>query len=83
MNLPPLPIVPEPLRGQSWLMIRGCYCGSLSAATATDRAMAQVAYTPAFDQFQEMPFSQVAEDQQRPRGPTSRFEQRRLDAPTQ
>ena len=27
MNLPPLPMVPEPLRGKSVVMIKGCYCG--------------------------------------------------------
>jgi hypothetical protein len=26
MNFPPLPAVPEPLRGRSFISVRGCYC---------------------------------------------------------
>ena len=32
MNFPPIDIVPEPLRGQSFVMIRGCWCGDLPTA---------------------------------------------------
>lgn len=28
MNFPPLPVVPEPLRGRSVVVIKGCYCGA-------------------------------------------------------
>ena len=27
MNIPPLPEIPEPLRGGSFITVRGCYCG--------------------------------------------------------
>jgi hypothetical protein len=27
MNFPPLPMIPEPLRGGSFVAVRGCYCG--------------------------------------------------------
>lgn len=27
MNVPPLPFLPEPLRGRSVVVVRGCYCG--------------------------------------------------------
>jgi FAD/FMN-containing dehydrogenase len=27
VNFPPLPEVPEPLRGKSFISVRGCYCG--------------------------------------------------------
>src|SRR5919199_5418643 len=27
MNFPPLPMIPEPLRGGSFVSVRGCYCG--------------------------------------------------------
>src|SRR5688572_26649650 len=27
MNFPPLPMIPEPLRGGSFISVRGCYCG--------------------------------------------------------
>ena len=29
MNFPPFPQIPERLRGQSFVMVRGCYCGPL------------------------------------------------------
>lgn len=28
MNFPPMPELPEPLRGGSFISVRGCYCGS-------------------------------------------------------
>lgn len=27
MNIPPIPDIPEPLRGKSFITVRGCYCG--------------------------------------------------------
>lgn len=27
MNFPPLPMIPEPLRGGSFISVRGCFCG--------------------------------------------------------
>ena len=27
LNVPPLPLLPEPLRGRSVVVVRGCYCG--------------------------------------------------------
>ena len=34
MNLPPLPMVPEFLRGKSVVMVRGCYCGPVEQGQA-------------------------------------------------
>jgi len=27
LNIPPLPALPEPLRGKSVIVLHGCYCG--------------------------------------------------------
>ena len=34
MNFPPLPFVPEEMRGKSVIMVRGCYCGPVEAGEA-------------------------------------------------
>ena len=56
MNFPPMDLVPEPLRGGSFVMVRGCWCGPL------DQGAAQLAYwrkwrTPAMDMWGPMPFA--------------------------
>jgi len=58
MNLPSLPIVPEPLRGQSVVFIRGCYCGAVEDGKALLQPWRDWR-TPAFDLFHELPFGQV------------------------
>jgi hypothetical protein len=56
MNFPPLEIVPEPLRGRSFTIVRGCWCGDLAEGEAlidqwrTWRA-------PVMDLFGPMPFA--------------------------
>ena len=60
MNFPPLPVVPEMLRGKSFVMVRGCYSGPIAGGEAliqTWRAWKQ----PLIDDFKAMPFSRVAE----------------------
>lgn len=58
MNFPPIPDVPEPLRGRSFTIVRGCWSGELEAGQQlvdhwrTWRA-------PEFDMFGPMPFSDV------------------------
>ena len=68
MNLPPLDIIPEPLRGQSWVMVRGLHCGE------TANAEALLSYwrdwrQPAMDMFGEMPMSLIATVSNDPEGP--------------
>lgn len=59
MNFPPVPQVPEPLRGQSFVIVRGCYCGSLEEGQAlVDEWRAWKA--PAMDLFGPMPFAESA-----------------------
>ena len=59
MNFPPVPQVPEFLRGQSFVMVRGCYCGPVEQGEALIQAWRDWR-TPLIDGFKEMPFSQVA-----------------------
>jgi hypothetical protein len=59
MNFPPLPIFPEPLRGQTVVMVRGCYCGSLQDGQALLDSWRDWK-TPMIDDFKRMPFTQVA-----------------------
>ena len=56
MNFPPLDIVPEPLRGQSFVMIRGCWSGDLLDGEALINRWRSWR-TPALDMFGPMPFS--------------------------
>ncbi len=59
MNFPPIPAIPEFLRGQSFVMIRGCYCGPVEQGDALlDYWRSWRA--PLIDDFKAMPFSQVA-----------------------
>ncbi len=69
LNVPPLPIMPEPLRGKSFAVVRGCYTGDLEAGAALidDWRRWQ---PPAIDMFGPMPFSQSAAISQDPEDPT-------------
>lgn len=69
MNFPPIPQVPEFLRGQSAVIVRGCYAGPVEQGAAlVDEWRAW--RTPMLDAFGEMPFSQVAAISNDPEGPT-------------
>jgi hypothetical protein len=59
MNFPPIPPVPEPLRGQSFVMVRGCYCGPVDQGEALIQPWRDWR-SPVIDAFKAMPFSQVA-----------------------
>jgi hypothetical protein len=68
MNFPPFEEVPEPVRGQSFVMVRGCWCGDL------DRGAALIDQwrdwrEPALDMFGPMPFARMAEISQDPVDP--------------
>jgi hypothetical protein len=59
MNFPPIPDVPEPLRGQSFTIVRGCWAGRIDEGKAfVDRLRARVA--PLIDMWDEMPFAEMA-----------------------
>lgn len=59
MNYPPIPAVPEPLRGQTMVIVRGCYAGDVAEGERLiDEWRAWCA--PQIDAFRTMPFSEVA-----------------------
>lgn len=59
MNFPPFPEVPEFLRGQSFVIIRGCYCGPVEQGEALLQLWREWR-TPLVDDFKVMPFTDVA-----------------------
>lgn len=68
MNVPPLPEVPDMLRGKSFVIVRGCYVGSANEGAALMDTWRQ--WQPAaIDMFQEMPFAAVAGISMDPEGP--------------
>ncbi len=68
MNFPPLPQIPEFLRGQTVIMVRGCYSGPVEEG---EKLLNQwrAWKTPMADHFGPMPFSQVAAISQDPTDP--------------
>lgn len=56
MNFPPLDIVPEPFRGKSFTMIRGCWAGDLEIGRAVIDEWRNWK-TPEVDMWGEMPFA--------------------------
>jgi FAD binding domain len=68
MNFPPSPDVPEAIRGQSFLMVRGCWSGDLAEGRRfVDRLRADM--PPMMDAWQEMPFAESASISSDPAGP--------------
>jgi FAD/FMN-containing dehydrogenase len=59
MNFPPVPAVPEFLRGQSFVMVRGCYSGPVEKGEEL-LGYWRTWQPPLVDDFKAMPFSQVA-----------------------
>jgi FAD/FMN-containing dehydrogenase len=59
MNFPPIPEVPEVLRGQSFVMVRGCYCGPVEQGEALVQGW-RAWRAPVIDDFKVMPFADVA-----------------------
>jgi FAD/FMN-containing dehydrogenase len=59
MNFPPIPEIPDRLRGQSFAMVRGCYCGPVAEGEALLEGW-RAWRTPFVDDFRVMPFAAVA-----------------------
>jgi hypothetical protein len=56
MNFPPLPEIPEPIRGRSFTIVRGCWSGDLAAGRAVlDQWRATM--PPTIDMWDVMPFA--------------------------
>ena len=58
LNVPPLPALPEPLRGKSVIALRGCYCGeSPGEGEELVRPMREELSEPIMDTFGMMPYA--------------------------
>jgi FAD/FMN-containing dehydrogenase len=57
LNLPPLPMVPEPLRGKSVIAIRAVFSGAVPEAGALHMHAWHVMGTPIMDTFGVMPYT--------------------------
>lgn len=60
MNFPPIPQIPEPLRGQTFVMVRGCYCGPVEEGEKMITSYWRNWKAPVMDMFGPMPFAEVA-----------------------
>ena len=58
MNFPPFPEVPEFLRGKSFVIVRGCYAGTIEQGEGLLKHW-RAWQAPLIDDFKSMPFSQV------------------------
>jgi hypothetical protein len=59
MNFPPMPELPEPLRGGSFVSVRGCYCGDpVEAGEELLRPWREFG-EPQVDTFEVMPYQQM------------------------
>jgi hypothetical protein len=59
MNFPPIPEMPEFLRGRAFAMVRGCYCGPVEQGESLLRYWRDWR-APIIDDFKVIPFSDVA-----------------------
>ena len=59
-SFPPLPAVPEPLRGRSLVALRGCYCGDIADGRALIQQARAVLGPAAVDTFAVMPAAGLA-----------------------
>jgi len=60
MNIPPLPHLPEPLRGRSVVVVKGCYCGGKPEdGEEMFRTVREGFGEPIVDTFREMPVAQM------------------------
>lgn len=68
MNFPPFPEVPEPLRGRSFAIVRGCWCGDLDDGAGLLRYWRDWR-APELDAFGPLPFAEAARISNDPEGP--------------
>jgi FAD/FMN-containing dehydrogenase len=72
MNFPPIPEMPDHLRGQSFVMVRGCYCGPVEQGQALLESWRSWR-TPLVDDFKVMSFTDVARISNDPLDPSPVF----------
>ena len=68
MNFPPIDVVPEPLRGKSFVIVRGCWSGDLAEGQALIDEWRNWS-APALDMFGPMPFAMADMISQDPTDP--------------
>jgi FAD/FMN-containing dehydrogenase len=68
MQFPPLPIVPEPLRGRSWVTIDGAFLGDAAAGAELLRPLRDLA--PELDLFESVPPAALSRIHGDPEEPT-------------
>jgi FAD binding domain/Berberine and berberine like len=59
MNLPPIPEIPDPLRGGSFISVRGCYCGDPPEAGEELLRPWREFGEPQVDMFRVMPYREM------------------------
>jgi FAD/FMN-containing dehydrogenase len=59
VHYPPAPVIPEPLRGASAIVIMTCYTGSTAEGEALVRPLRSIG-TPLLDTFRPMPYAEIA-----------------------
>src|SRR5690606_6510973 len=72
MNYPPIPEVPDFLRGQSFVRVRGAYTGDMEVGEELMKYWREWK-TPAFDMFGPLPLTRVAEISNDPQDPVGAF----------
>lgn len=72
MNFPPIPELPAFLRGQSFALVRGCYCGPVEQGEALLRHW-RAWRPPVIDDFKTIPFSAAASISNDPVDPLPAF----------
>jgi FAD/FMN-containing dehydrogenase len=72
MNFPQFDFVPEPVRGRSFAIVRGCYTGPMNDGKALVDSWRKWR-APALDVFGPIPFSAVETISQDPEGPLPSF----------
>ncbi len=58
MNFPPLPEIPEPLRGRSFTIVRGCWSGDMAAGRELLDGW-RLTHPPMVDVWSSMPFTEA------------------------
>jgi len=69
INFPPIPQLPEFLRGKSGVILRGCYAGPVAEGEALFRSWREW-MPPLMSSFRAMPFREVASISKDPEGPS-------------
>jgi FAD/FMN-containing dehydrogenase len=73
LNFPPLPVLPEALRGKSVITVRGCYCGDPVEAGEELMRPWRGLGEPVMDSFQTMPCGEMDSISMDPTDPTAAY----------